>query len=90
MEFVPRYPQPFSLEEAILFDPAVTSDEIARLQNSMAHLERTQDELKEYLASLASPSEDPEVAQALKENDTTIASQDERIFMLKLALTHHG
>ncbi|KAH7914193.1 hypothetical protein BJ138DRAFT_964690, partial [Hygrophoropsis aurantiaca] len=90
MEFIPRYPQPFSLEEAILFDPAVTADEIGRLQNSMIHLKRTQQELKDYIDSLASPSEEPEVVQALKENETTIASQDERIFILKLALAHNG
>lgn len=83
MEYHPKYPQPFTLEQAVAFDPEVASDEIARLQNSIAHLKRTQDELKDY-------TEDPDVRQAVEENETTIASQDERIFMLKLALTHHG
>ncbi|KAH7887675.1 hypothetical protein F5I97DRAFT_869032 [Phlebopus sp. FC_14] len=90
MEFHPRYPQPFTFDQAIALDPAVASDEIVRLQNSLSHLKRSQHELKEYLQGLASPQEDPEVGQAIKENETTIASQDERIFMLKLALTHHG
>ncbi|KAG6333723.1 hypothetical protein ID866_5366 [Astraeus odoratus] len=76
MEYTPKYPQPFTLEKAVALDPEVASDEIARLQNSIAHLKRTQDELKDYM-------EDPELRASR-------ASQDERIFMLKLALTHHG
>jgi len=39
--------------------------EISRLQNSIAHLKRTQDELKDY-------TEDPDVRQAVKENETTM------------------
>lgn len=83
MEYNPRYPQPFTLEQAIALDPEVASDEIGRLQNSIVHLRRTQNELKDYM-------EDPDVRQAVEENKVTLASQDERIFMLKLALTHHG
>ncbi|KIJ70036.1 hypothetical protein HYDPIDRAFT_104717 [Hydnomerulius pinastri MD-312] len=90
MEFTPRYPQPFTLDQAIALDPAVASDEIVRLQNSLSHLKRTQDELKEYVRELAPGEEDPDINQAIKENEITIASQDERIFMLKLALSHHG
>ncbi|KAL4081682.1 hypothetical protein V8B97DRAFT_75221 [Scleroderma yunnanense] len=83
MEYSPKCPQPFTLGQAIALDPEVASDEIARLQNSILHLKHTQDELQDYM-------EDPDVRQAVEENDATIASQDERIFMLKLALTHHG
>lgn len=83
MEYNPRYPQPFTLEQAIALDPEVASDEIGRLQNSIVHLQRTQNELKDY-------TEDSDVRQAIEENKVTMASQDERIFMLKLALTHHG
>lgn len=83
MEYNPRYPQPFTLEQVIALDPEVASDEIGRLQHSIIHLQRTQNELKDYL-------EDPDVRQAIEENKVTMASQDERIFMLKLALTHHG
>jgi len=39
--------------------------EIARLQNSISHLKRTQEELKEY-------ADDPDVSQAIKENDETM------------------
>ncbi|KAG2746550.1 hypothetical protein P692DRAFT_20782897 [Suillus brevipes Sb2] len=83
MEFTPCHPQPFTFQQAISFDPEVSADEIGRLQNSISHLKRTQEELQEY-------AEDPDIAQAIKENNETIASQDERIFMLKLALTQRG
>ncbi|KAL4076057.1 hypothetical protein J3A83DRAFT_4370263 [Scleroderma citrinum] len=81
MEYSPKCPQPFTLGQAIALDPEVASDEIARLQNSILHLKHTQDELQDYM-------EDPDVRQAVEENDATM--HDERIFMLKLALTHHG
>jgi len=90
MEYNPRYPQPFTLTQAIALDPEVAWDEIARLRNSLLHLRRSQTELQEYLQELAAEEVDLEVSQAVKENEITIASQDERIFMLKLALTHHG
>ncbi|KAG1720157.1 hypothetical protein EDB19DRAFT_1918186 [Suillus lakei] len=83
MDFTPCHPQPFTFQQAISFDPEVTADEIGRLQNSISHLKRTQEELQEY-------AEDPDIAQAIKENNQTLASQDERIFMLKLALTQRG
>ncbi|KAG1799141.1 uncharacterized protein BJ212DRAFT_1402448 [Suillus subaureus] len=83
MDFIPCHPQPFTFQQAISFDPEVSADEIGRLQNSISHLKRTQEELQEY-------AEDPDIAQAIKENNQTLASQDERIFMLKLALTQHG
>ncbi|KAH0839867.1 hypothetical protein J3R83DRAFT_818 [Lanmaoa asiatica] len=105
MEYNPRYPQPFTLSQAIALDPAVAWDglilaiasshllftvltEIARLRNSLLHLRRSQSELQEYLRELASEDGDFEVGQAMKENEITM--HDERIFMLKLALTHHG
>ncbi|KAG1906503.1 uncharacterized protein F5891DRAFT_1002610 [Suillus fuscotomentosus] len=83
MEFTPCHPQPFTFQQAISFDPEVSADEISRLQNSISHLKRTQEELQEY-------GDDPDIAQAIKENNQTLASQDERIFMLKLALTQRG
>ncbi|KAG1762689.1 hypothetical protein EDD22DRAFT_890261, partial [Suillus occidentalis] len=72
MEFTPCHPQPFTFQQAISFDPEVSADEIGRLQNSISHLKRTQEELQEY-------AEDPDIAQAIKENNETIASQDERM-----------
>ncbi|KAG1775849.1 hypothetical protein EV702DRAFT_1113371 [Suillus placidus] len=83
MDFTPCHPQPFTFQQAISFDPEVSADEISRLQNSISHLKRTQEELQEY-------AQDPDIAQVIKENNQTLASQDERIFMLKLALTQRG
>lgn len=89
MEYNPKYPQPFSLCQAIALDPAVVWDglildiinnrllltiptEIARLKNSLLHLKRSQNELQEYLREVASEEGDPQVSQALKENETTM------------------
>jgi len=83
MEYRPKHPQPFSLSDALKFDPATITEEIARLQNSLQHLKRTQDELRPY-------SDDPELLQALQENEAVIASQAERISMLNIALNEKG
>lgn len=83
MEFRPKHPQPFSLSEALKFDPATITEEIARLENSLQHLRRTQDELRLY-------SDDPELSQYLGENEEVIASQAERVDMLNIALNEKG
>ncbi|KAI0254396.1 hypothetical protein BJV78DRAFT_1280393 [Lactifluus subvellereus] len=98
MEYHPKHPQPFSFSDALRFDPATITEgsvtkynilwasgfkltQIARLQNSLRHLKRTQDELRAY-----NSDDDPELVQALKENEAVIASQEERINILNLAL----
>ncbi|KAH9844263.1 uncharacterized protein C8Q71DRAFT_852765 [Rhodofomes roseus] len=86
MDYRPRYPQPFTLQEAIALDVPVITEEIARLQNSLQHLRRTQNELQ--AASDAAP--DPEFTKAIEENDLVIGSQEERISILKMALTEKG
>ncbi|KAF8484924.1 hypothetical protein DFH94DRAFT_717006 [Russula ochroleuca] len=83
MEYRPKHPQPFSLSEALKFDPATITEEISRLQNSLQHLRRTQDELRSH-------SDDPELSLALQENEAVIASQAERISMLNIALNEKG
>ncbi|KAI0003093.1 hypothetical protein BJV74DRAFT_764947 [Russula compacta] len=83
MEYHPKHPQPFSFSDALKFDPATITEEITRLQNSLQHLKHTQDELSAH-------SDDPELAQALRENEAVIASQEERINMLNLALIEKG
>lgn len=65
MEYIPKYSHPFTFEQALAFDPQVVSDEIARLENSISHLRRTQDELAEYAS-------DPDVSQAVEENNITM------------------
>ncbi|KAI0269140.1 hypothetical protein BC834DRAFT_613903 [Gloeopeniophorella convolvens] len=83
MDYHPKHPQPFSFSEALKLDPATITEEIARLQNSLKHLKQTQDELRPYL-------DDPELAQASRENEGVIASQEERISMLTMALVEKG
>ncbi|KAI9512190.1 hypothetical protein F5148DRAFT_1164688 [Russula earlei] len=83
MEYRPKHPQPFSFSDALKFDHATITEEIARLQNSLQRLENTQHELRAH-------PDDPELAQALRENEAVIASQEERINMLSLALAEKG
>ncbi|KAG1829749.1 hypothetical protein EV424DRAFT_386247 [Suillus variegatus] len=82
MEFTPCHPQPFTFQQAISFDPEVSADDRSSSKLDFPS-KRTQEELQEY-------ADDPDIAQAIKENNQTLASQDERIFMLKLALTQRG
>ncbi|THH14674.1 hypothetical protein EW146_g5688 [Bondarzewia mesenterica] len=62
--------------------------EIARLQNSLQHLERTQDELRQCIQEAAVP--DADFLDAIKENQDVIGSQEERITILKMALIEKG
>jgi len=90
MDFIPRYSQPFTLADAVNLDVAVITEEITRLQNSLRHLKQTQATLQEYIEFESPADVDPEVTKALEENKTVIGSQEERILMLKLALTEKG
>jgi hypothetical protein len=84
MDYTPRHPQPFTLEQAILLDVTILSEgqavsssiyltsaypppEITRLQNSLEHLKRTQEELREHVATSSSP--DPDFIEAISENE---------------------
>ncbi|KAI0719598.1 hypothetical protein C8T65DRAFT_44004 [Cerioporus squamosus] len=87
MEYKPRYSQPFTLEEARLLAVPIITEEISRLQNSLSHLQRTQEELKEALT--ASPG-DPDLSEAFEENEVVIGSQSERITMLQMVLSEKG
>ncbi|KAL1747716.1 hypothetical protein HDZ31DRAFT_31275 [Schizophyllum fasciatum] len=86
MEYTPRHAQPFTLEQAVHLDVAIINEEIARLQNSLQHLNETQSLLRTHLAS----ETDPDLKQALEENEEVIASQTERISILRMALTQKG
>ncbi|EKM80122.1 hypothetical protein AGABI1DRAFT_127801 [Agaricus bisporus var. burnettii JB137-S8] len=90
MEFIPRYAQPFTLNEAIGLDVSVIVDEIARLQNSLKHLRETQTLLREFQSQEAPGTADPEVQKALEENEVVIGSQTERITILRMALAEKG
>ncbi|CAL1700788.1 unnamed protein product [Somion occarium] len=86
MEYRPRYPQPFTLAEAVRLDVPIIAEEISRLQNSVERLRATQKELNEAVAE----SPDPDFSKAIEENDIVIGSQEERVSMLKMALTEKG
>jgi len=88
MDFVPRYSQPFTLQQATLLDVPILSEEIDRLKNSLQHLRRTQEELVVHIAATSPP--DPDLSEAFKENEQVIGSQEERIVILKSALAHKG
>ncbi|RPD67208.1 hypothetical protein L226DRAFT_499201 [Lentinus tigrinus ALCF2SS1-7] len=87
MEYTPRYPQPFTLEEARQLAVPIITEEITRLQNSLTHLRRTQEELKEALTT--SPG-DPDLTEAFEENEVVIGSQNERVAMLQIVLNEKG
>ncbi|KZT20403.1 hypothetical protein NEOLEDRAFT_1245278, partial [Neolentinus lepideus HHB14362 ss-1] len=88
MDYIPRHPQPFTLAEATRLEVPVITEEIARLQNSLNYLQRTQDELKEHLTG--SSEEDAVLEEAYTDNSKVIASQKERITILKMALSNKG
>jgi len=87
MEFKPRYPQPFTIAQAIEFDVSVITEEIARLQNSITHLKGTQQLIQTHLET---EGDDAELAAVLRENEEVIASQQERISMLQFVLRERG
>ncbi|TCD68193.1 hypothetical protein EIP91_011365 [Steccherinum ochraceum] len=87
MEYRPRHPQPFTVAEAARLDVPIITEEIARLEHSINHLERTQTELSEFLAN---EPDDEDFSQAFAENRDVIGSQKERIAMLRLALSEKG
>ncbi|EJD53465.1 hypothetical protein AURDEDRAFT_52680 [Auricularia subglabra TFB-10046 SS5] len=105
MEWVPRHRQPFTWEQLLELSVPEITQEIARLQHSLEHLRKTQDELEEHVA--ASP--DPEISAVIEENNTVMcvsiattrgrtsfnqqhcsASQTERVQMMRLALQAKG
>ncbi|KAG7096848.1 hypothetical protein E1B28_004256 [Marasmius oreades] len=89
VDYQPRYPQPFTFSDAIQLDVSTITEEISRLQNSLLHLRKTQEFLREVMDS--DPKEiDVEVKAALEENQQVILAQEERIMMLKLALAEKG
>ncbi|KAF8812526.1 hypothetical protein BYT27DRAFT_7182968 [Phlegmacium glaucopus] len=90
MDYKPRYAQPFTLAEATALDVSVISEEISRLQNSLKYLRETQEVLKAALAETSTEPPDSEIAKAFEENQVVIGSQEERISILKMAMTEKG
>ncbi|KAH8113242.1 hypothetical protein DFH11DRAFT_327245 [Phellopilus nigrolimitatus] len=88
MDYTPRHSQPFTFGQALQLEIPTIATEISRLENSLQHLNQTQDELNEHLSG--SSEDDRELLDAVKENNAVIASQKERISMLKMALEAKG
>jgi len=86
MEYRPRYSQPFTLGEAVRLDVSTITEEITRLQNSIRLLKETQSQLEEVITS----DPDEEFVKAFDDNKLVIGSQEERISILKMALTEKG
>lgn len=55
--------------------------EIARLKHSLQHLQRTQDELREHVASESQP--DPDLVEAIAENEGVMC-----VFCTTLDISH--
>ncbi|KAF9569287.1 hypothetical protein CPC08DRAFT_653168, partial [Agrocybe pediades] len=86
MDYIPRYRQPFTLVEAVKLDVSTITEEISRLQNSLKHLNETQDIIEASLKE----EEDSDLRKAMDENREVIGSQQERISILRMALTEKG
>ncbi|GAA5942465.1 hypothetical protein JCM1841_005773 [Sporobolomyces salmonicolor] len=86
--FTPRYDQPVTLRELDELEPEILSAEIARLQNSIAHLRRSNDELRAFLKDdeAVDPETRREFEDCIVENEETLLRQTERIEMLRLTL----
>ncbi|GAA5822551.1 hypothetical protein JCM11251_006376 [Rhodosporidiobolus azoricus] len=92
IDYTPKHPQPVTLAQLRQLEPELLSNEITRLQNSIQHLERSNDELREFAGD--GGGEDDEVDEeskaefeaAIRENEETIAAQNERLHMIRLAL----
>ncbi|KAF8333611.1 uncharacterized protein EI90DRAFT_2971089 [Cantharellus anzutake] len=84
----PQFSHPFTLEEAMQFEVGLITGEIARLENSLQHLFTTQEQLEEAIGWETEP--DPDLLGALQDNRVVIASQTERIGILRVALERKG
>lgn len=71
-----------------MLDVSTLAAEVSRLRNSIQHLQSTQADLRAYLLAEPDKDEDGEVKAALRENTEVIASQEERIGMLRQVLVH--
>ncbi|GAA5935714.1 hypothetical protein JCM3775_003390 [Rhodotorula graminis] len=88
--FRPTHDQPVTLAQLRLLEPELLVGEIGRLENSIAHLERSNDELAAFVRGDDGDELDDdtrrEFEDSVKENEETIARQHERIAMIRVAL----
>ncbi|TKA56711.1 hypothetical protein B0A53_01906 [Rhodotorula sp. CCFEE 5036] len=108
MDYTPRHAQPVTLAQLRQLEPELLTGEIARLENSIQHLEASNVELRVWagISSAGKPDDGTattaaavddddeqldedskrEFAEAVRENEETVASQRERLTMIRLAL----
>ncbi|GAA6017163.1 hypothetical protein JCM10207_002557 [Rhodosporidiobolus poonsookiae] len=95
IDYTPRHAQPVTLSQLRQLEPELLSNEIARLQHSIQHLERSNDELRRFAAGEGDGDGEEEelddetrreFEESVRENEETIASQKERQHMLRIAL----
>ncbi|KAF8608012.1 hypothetical protein BDV93DRAFT_285726 [Ceratobasidium sp. AG-I] len=84
--FQPIHAQPFTFDQACQLDSPTIS--AARLQHSLGALASTQKQLQEAINEDDHP--DPDLVLAFQENSSVVASQEERIVMLRKALEAQG
>ncbi|KAL8287345.1 hypothetical protein RQP46_003797 [Phenoliferia psychrophenolica] len=105
--FTPLHSQPVSVASLVALEPDTLTAEISRLQNSIAHLERSNRELLDFLhppptgalggagAGAGQAWDDEEALDeetkrefelSIEENRVTIARQEERLVMIRLAM----
>ncbi|GAA5988727.1 hypothetical protein JCM5350_001996 [Sporobolomyces pararoseus] len=97
--FRPQYDQPVTLRELSTLEPELlvngrlTSEqwcdgfkEISRLENSIKHLKRSNEELQDFLHDEEDEETKAEFVNTVFENQETIARQEERIRMIRIAL----
>ncbi|KAL7422339.1 hypothetical protein Q5752_002985 [Cryptotrichosporon argae] len=82
MPFTPKHPQPFTFAACCEWSVDELLAEIQRLQNSIAHLESTVEQLLGALAE----EEDADFRAAVDEDRAVLASQRERVEMMRAAL----
>lgn len=93
VRYSPKHAQPATLEQLCELDEDTLAAEIPRLENSIKHLRRSNQEILEFTqkgsgdGAVTEDEEDDEEFQTIvKENEEVISSQTERIHMIHLAL----
>ncbi|GAA6030251.1 hypothetical protein JCM8097_009010 [Rhodosporidiobolus ruineniae] len=86
IDYSPRHPQPVTLPQLRQLEPELLSNEITRLENSIQHLERSNAELRQFAEAEEDDADKQDFLDVVSENEGTIASQRERIHMIRLAL----
>ncbi|EEH06044.1 conserved hypothetical protein [Histoplasma capsulatum G186AR] len=63
---------------------------VSELRNSIAHLQRSNDELARYIAESSPDNHDQDCEDAIRENEVVIVRMQERIDLLKVEVEERG